>query len=90
MEEFERRMAALRERFVERARADAAALRTAAQDGDMAALRQLAHGLAGNAGLFGHAELGQAARTLEIAIDQPDSGDVWRKPLDEVLALIPR
>jgi HPt (histidine-containing phosphotransfer) domain-containing protein len=90
MEEFERRMAVLRERFVERARADAAALQEAAADGDRVALRQLAHGLAGNAGLFGHAELGQAAKALEIALDQPGSAEGWRKPLDEVLALIPQ
>lgn len=89
MEEFERRMAALRDRFVERARADAAALRTAAAKADRAALRQIAHGLAGNAGLFGHAELGQAARALEIVLDQPEPEADWQGQLDQVLALIP-
>ncbi len=60
MDEFERRMDALRSRFVERAAADAAALRGAWAARDMESIRRIAHSLAGNAGMFGHPRLSKA------------------------------
>ncbi len=59
------KMQAFRTRFLARARADRIEIVAAAQAEDRGRLRGLAHGLAGNAGLFGFAEIGEAARRLE-------------------------
>lgn len=89
MDEFERRMEALRSRFVERAAADAAALRDAWAARDMESIRRIAHSLAGNAGMFGHPRLSKAAGALEDALTPPLSEDGVLRNLDAVLALIP-
>jgi HPt (histidine-containing phosphotransfer) domain-containing protein len=67
---FESRMAALGERFRQRAIEDAARLRKALAVSDSATLLSLSHGLAGTAGIFGHRDLGDAAEQLEVAIDE--------------------
>lgn len=62
-------MAALRSRFVDQARGEAAAIARHVAAGEWQALRDLCHGLAGRAGMFGFPALGDAARTVEEAID---------------------
>lgn len=81
-------MDALRSRFRERAAADAGALRDAWEIRDRAALRRIAHALAGNAGLFGHPQLGEAARALDDALGEPASDERLAAMLEAVFALI--
>jgi HPt (histidine-containing phosphotransfer) domain-containing protein len=69
MTDFAARMAALRERFLAQARVETDAVAAHAREGDHAALRDLCHGLAGRAGMFGFKPLGNAARDVEEAID---------------------
>lgn len=90
MDEFERRMDALRSRFVERAATDAAALRSAWAERDAEAVRRIAHSLAGNAGMFGHPRLSEAASALEEALTPAASEDELEPRLEAVLQLIPR
>ena len=72
------RIQALRGRFLERARADRNAIAAAWDAGDDEALRGLSHGLAGNAGMFGYAEIGEAARNLEDALSED-------RPVDDLV-----
>lgn len=67
MSDFDERMAALGERFRARCRADLEPLRDALAMDERAKVASLAHSLAGNAGLFGFAELGERAVALETA-----------------------
>lgn len=57
----------LRARFRDRARQDARALETAlaGEAVDYAAIEGIAHGLAGMAGLFGHAELSAVSMAMD-------------------------
>lgn len=63
------RMEALRRRFQDRARADGAALLIALQAEDRQRLLYLAHGLAGVAGIFGHAEISAQAAAVEAGLE---------------------
>lgn len=58
-------LAALRARFVERALQDASTLEAALKKDDHQAMEQVAHSLAGAAGVFGFADLGEAARLID-------------------------
>lgn len=89
MDEFERRMEALKARFVERAVGDGLALREARAAGDRVGMRRIAHGLAGNAGLFGQPQLGETASALDDALGTPASDEQLAPLLEAVLALIP-
>lgn len=89
MDDFERRMDALRARFAERAVVDRAALCAAWEAGDRDALLRTAHSLAGNAGLFGHPGLSEAARLLEEALGKPAPNEQVRMRLDAVLGQLP-
>lgn len=89
MDDFERRMDALRARFAERAVVDRAALCAAWEADDRDALLRTAHSLAGNAGLFGHPRLSEAARLLEEALGESTSDEQVRMQLDAVLAHLP-
>ncbi len=60
MTEFEEKLEALRARFVQRAAVDAEAIVERAAAGDWAAVRDVSHGLAGRAGMFGFAALSDA------------------------------
>lgn len=71
MSDFDDRMAALRQSFVARAREARALLGRARAGNDHDVLRQTAHNLAGNAGIFGFPEVTDAARALEEALDEP-------------------
>ena len=58
-------LAALRAEFVVRAAGDRAALIDAVAAGDLDRTEQVAHGLAGSAGLFGFNEVGAAALAVD-------------------------
>lgn len=88
MDDFERRMEALKARFVERAAADQTALTAAWAARDNDAVRLISHSLAGNAGIFGYPDLGDAARELEEALDQLSSDEHLQQKLDAVLTKI--
>lgn len=90
MTQFDQKMEALRTRFISRAGSEIAALCEAHIEQDDAAMRQIAHSLAGNAGLFGWPELGQRAREFEELLDRPASAEEVRAKLDAVLAAMPR
>lgn len=76
MREMEDTLAAVRSTFVRRANDDAVAIahaRSALRNetmssGAMARIREIAHGLAGAAGIFGFGEISSAASTLEEAV----------------------
>ena len=70
MDAFAERMQQLRIRFAERALCERDELQTALSAGDHATAIRILHSLAGNAGLFGHPELGDAARDLEQALER--------------------
>lgn len=68
-DEIEQRLAQLRTRFAARLTGDREAIAKAFAAGDLPRVRHLAHGLAGIAGSFGHAAVGDAAYDLEQAIE---------------------
>jgi HPt (histidine-containing phosphotransfer) domain-containing protein len=78
MTEFEAHFAMVRERFRTRLAGRLAALQAASRDraeapqdeGVLATIKRLAHDLAGAAGTFGFAELGEVAATLERVVMQ--------------------
>jgi HPt (histidine-containing phosphotransfer) domain-containing protein len=67
--DFDDRFAQLRSRFAAQAQREAADLERLAAGGDWTGIRDLAHGLAGRAGMFGHGGIGDIAREVEEAID---------------------
>lgn len=69
MTDFEGRMAALRQRFVDEARSQMEQIEEALAAGNWPALRAVSHSLSGRAGMFGFPELGEAGQALEEAID---------------------
>ena len=54
-------------RFRERLEADRAAIAQLSESGDLRELERIVHGLAGAAGTFGHAEVGEIALELDEA-----------------------
>lgn len=70
MTDFDTRMEMLRGQFRARLTADRAALAVALSTGARDALRRAAHGLAGAAGVFGFAEIGESAQRVEQAVDE--------------------
>jgi HPt (histidine-containing phosphotransfer) domain-containing protein len=75
MSEFDAQLAALRLRFVEQASADAREIERHAAALAWPAVRDLSHGIAGRAGMFGFSALTDAARKVEEAIDKGASSD---------------
>lgn len=69
MSDFEARLQALRERFILQAIEEAATIERYAAEGGWLAIRDISHGIAGRAGMFGFASLTDAARALEEAIE---------------------
>ena len=69
MSDFYDRFARLRARFAAQAQQEAAEIERLAAEGEWSGIRDLAHGLAGRAGMFGHGALGDVAREVEEAID---------------------
>lgn len=86
MSDFGDRLAVFRQRFLSRAVEDASALRQALAEDDWNALRRRAHNLAGNAGLFGFADVGLDARRLEEAIDEDEGDEVVGACADTLIA----
>lgn len=78
-------LAHLRARFRKRAQDDAAALRQAWRAGaqGLAQVEQLAHSLAGAAGIFGYSEIGGAAVAVDARFAQGQTPDD-----DEIAALL--
>lgn len=76
-------LAELRIRFRERARGDADALEAALSDGDHNRIEDLAHGLAGAAGLFGFTDVGGLAKAIDGRFAEGQ-----RPSTDEIEALI--
>ncbi|MGN3973629.1 Hpt domain-containing protein [Tsuneonella sp. SYSU-LHT278] len=79
------KLAELGQRFVAQAPEKRAALRDALARNDLPALASLAHRLAGNAGMFGFAAIGEAALAVEEAID---AGHDPHHATDELLKLL--
>lgn len=91
MSGFDDRMTQLRARFVARAREDRSALQEVARRGDRARLREIAHSLAGNGGIFGFPEISAAASAVEDALDEDAPGEALDRlcrQLDDRLAAL--
>jgi len=69
MAEIDARLAAIAERFAAAAGESAAAIEAALGREDWSELARLCHSLAGRAGMFGHAGIGDAARSVEEGVD---------------------
>jgi HPt (histidine-containing phosphotransfer) domain-containing protein len=69
MSDFDDRFARLRTRFAAQAQQEAAEIERLAAQGDWRGIRDLAHGLAGRAGMFGQGAIGNLAREVEETID---------------------
>jgi HPt (histidine-containing phosphotransfer) domain-containing protein len=65
----------LRRLFVERSESDRLELERACRERDRETLRHLAHGLAGNGGLFGFPAISASARALELALAEDADWD---------------
>ncbi|MDF2604639.1 Hpt domain-containing protein [Sphingomonas sp.] len=83
--QLDERMRPLRERFVRRAIVDHEAIRVALAAGDYATVRDICHRLAGNAGLFGFADLGTVARLAEEEVLSKAEQGVCSALLEELL-----
>ena len=79
MADFEARMAALRARFAIRATAEADAIRRYLDAGELAALRDICHGLAGTAGTFGYPAISDAASAVEEAVEARAGDDALER-----------
>ena len=79
------KMAELANRFRAGAKADAAAIDEAMATGDRGKIAACAHRLAGNAGMFGHHDVTQAALELEEAAER--EGDLTI-PVQHLIALL--
>ena len=88
MNEFDARMAALRERFVTRMAAERVEIEAELARGGWHAVRDICHGLSGLAGVFGLAPIGDAARAVEDAVDDGASPEAVRALGAVLLALM--
>lgn len=86
MAEFDDRMAALRGRFITQTAKDMERLRAGIVARAWVDVRDICHGLAGRAGMFGFPELGDAARALEESIDRCDAPESLDRLTDQLLA----
>ena len=86
-----KRMAAMHQRFLERAARDRAVITSAFAVHDWPEVQRVSHGLAGIAGTFGHPLIGDCAYAVEQAIDAGDNDEraeaLWRE-LDNQLAAL--
>jgi len=85
MTPFEERMSQLRARFLVRAAEDAGSIERALAAGDFASMRDTCHRLAGNAGMFGFADAGIAAQTVEQALDADEGEERLRSLTADLL-----
>lgn len=79
------RLAELTARFRARAGEERMVLARALAEDDRATVAERAHKLAGNAGMFGEAELGEAALALEEAAE---TGAALRESGERLLAML--
>lgn len=86
MAKFDDRMAALRGRFITQTANDVERLRAGIAAREWFDVRDICHGLAGRAGMFGFPELGDAARALEESIDRGDAPESLDRLTDQLLA----
>ena len=88
MDDIDERLAAFSRLFAEQAGASAEAIENAANTGDVQRLQQLCHSLAGRAGMFGEAALGDAASRIEQALDAGQSPQSLSAAIDGLTALL--
>ncbi|MFI8666152.1 Hpt domain-containing protein [Qipengyuania sp. NPDC077410] len=88
MDDIDERLAAFSRLFAEHAGASAEAIENAANTGDVQRLQQLCHSLAGRAGMFGEAALGEAASRIEQALDAGQSPQSLSAAIDGLTALL--
>lgn len=86
MAEINARLAAIAERFAAAAGESAAAIETALEREDWSELARLCHSLAGRAGIFGHADIGDDARAVEEGVDAGLSGHALAELTRDLLA----
>ena len=86
MSDLEQRLAHLRDRFLERCKADRASLSSAIDEVQQV---EIAHRISGSAGMFGLASLGAAAQDLEDAlrVGDPNAARLKNRLLAELGAL---
>ena len=91
MDEIDARLPAIAERFAAAARDSTAAIKAALDREDWSELARLCHSLAGRAGMFGHAEIGEAARAVEeglgAGLSRPVVAALTRDLLDRMALL---
>lgn len=86
MAEIDARLAAIAERFAAQAGETAAEIATALDREDWSELARLSHSLAGRAGMFGYGAIGDAARSVEEAVDAGLADDVKVRLTQDLLA----
>lgn len=86
MAEIDARLAAIAERFAAQAGETAAEIAAALDREDWSELARLSHSLAGRAGMFGYSAIGDAARSVEEAVDAGLADDVKVRLAQDLLA----
>lgn len=86
MAEIDARLAAIAKRFAAAAGESAAAIGAALGREDWSELARLCHSLAGRAGMFGHADIGDAARAVEEGVDAGLSAPAITELTQDLLA----
>lgn len=86
MDNFDDRMAVLRGRFIERTAIDVERMRAGIVANEWLEVRDICHGLAGRAGMFGFAVFGETARALEESIDRDEVQTLRIRLADRLLA----
>jgi len=84
--EFDAQMAALRERFLTRMATEREIITAELARGGWVAVRDVCHGLSGLAAVFGFAPIGDAARTVEDAVDDGAGPEAIRELAAVLLA----
>ena len=85
MNSFDDRMTELRKRFAERSRSERDSIAAAYERRDRSELQHIAHGLAGNGGLFGFPEISRAGQMLDETLDQGVEGELLRQAVEALL-----
>ncbi|HWW57039.1 MAG TPA: Hpt domain-containing protein [Sphingopyxis sp.] len=85
MAEIDARLAAIAERFAAQAAETAAEIAAALGREDWSELARLSHSLAGRAGMFGYGAIGDAARSIEEAVDADLADDVTVRLTQDLL-----
>lgn len=86
MSEIDERLAAFSALFAAHADTTADTIRNAANENDADDLRRLCHSLAGRAGMFGQMAIGDAALSIERALDAGRTPDSLVLDVDNLVA----